>query len=65
MYSQIVFEDLTAVANRIEKLASALAGAIIPSQIAKRLLAFKNRRRSKLFRQRPIGSDVDAISASR
>ena len=65
MHSQIVFEDLTAMANRIEKLASALAAAIVSSQIAKRLLAFKDRRRSKLFWQRSIGSDVGAISASR
>ena len=65
MHPQIVFEDLTAVANRIEKLASALAVAIIPSQIAKRLLAFKNRRRSKLFPQRSIRRDICAISASR
>ena len=50
MYPQIVFEDLTAVANRIEKLASALAVAIISSQIPERLLAFKNGRRSELFR---------------
>jgi len=65
MHSQIVFEDLTAVADRIEEFASALAVAIIPSQIPERLLAFKNRRRSELFRQRSIGNDVGAISASR
>jgi len=65
MHSQIVFEDLTTLLKRVEEFASALAVAIILSQIAKRLLAFENRCRSILFRQWSIRRDICAISASR
>jgi hypothetical protein len=65
MQAQVFFEDLTAVANRVEKFASTLTTAIVPSQIGKRLLAFKNRCRPRLFRQRSISGDISTKSASR
>src|SRR6266478_776877 len=64
MHSQVFFEDLTAVASRFKESASVLALAVVLSQIGKRLLAFKDRCRPKLFRQRSISCDVGTISAS-
>ncbi len=65
MQPQVFFEDLTAVTNRVEKSASTLTTAIVSSQIGKRLLAFKDRCRPKLFRQRSISCDIGPKSASR
>ena len=65
MHSQIVFEDLTTLAKRVEEFASALAVAIILSQIAKRLLAFENRGRSTLSSISAIRCYVSEIATFR
>ncbi len=49
MHAQTCFESLAAFPDRFEALACGLAVAVVPSQIAQRLLAFKDRSRSNLF----------------
>jgi hypothetical protein len=61
MHTQARFENSAALANILEALARDIAMAVVSSQIAKRLLAFKDCRRSNLFRLRPIGSHIGAI----
>lgn len=65
MHPQTFFENPATLADSLEALARGLAAAIVPSQIGKRVLAFKDRCRSNLFLRRAIGSDVGTISASR
>jgi hypothetical protein len=65
MHTQARFENLAAPANSLEALARDITMAVVSSQIAKRLLAFKDCGRSNLFRLRPIGSHIGAISRSR
>ena len=63
--AEMLFEHLTAPAERMEPLARRVAAAVVAAQIWQRLFAFKNRSHSCLFGQWPIGSHVGAISALR
>ncbi|PYJ51473.1 MAG: hypothetical protein DME83_07335 [Verrucomicrobia bacterium] len=65
MDTQARFENLAPVAKGLEALACGITMAVVPSQIAKRLLAFKDCRRSNLFRLWPIGSHIGAIPTLR
>jgi hypothetical protein len=59
------FEKLAAFANRLEMPARSFAVAIISSQIAKHLFAFKNRCRLNLFSLPSTTGHISTITAPR
>src|SRR6266545_4770652 len=65
MFTQARFEKLATFANRFEALSCSIALAIVSSQIAERLFAFKDRCRSNRFWLWSIGGHVGTIPALR